>query len=68
MSVYNSGVGAVSRKLGNSVTTYEHWKMNGDIWTLEITSVVKSKTLTFKMGSEFDYATLDGRNIKVGFH
>lgn len=61
------GVGLVLRKVGNSITSYEEWKVEGEQWTLHITSTFKSKLLTFKMGEEFEEETMDGRKVKSTF-
>ncbi|KAL8607750.1 hypothetical protein ACOMHN_039423 [Nucella lapillus] len=61
------GVGLVLRKVGNSITSYEEWKVEGDQWTLHITSTFKSKELKFKLGEEFDEETMDGRKVKSTF-
>jgi hypothetical protein len=64
-----TGVGLVTRKVANNLTTYEEWKREGEgagaQWTLDITSTFKSKHLSFKMDVEFDEDTMDGRKVKV---
>ena len=60
-----TGIGLVTRKVGNSITSYEEWKREGEQWTLHITSTFKSKLLTFKLDQEFDEETMDGRKVKV---
>ncbi|KAK7091178.1 fatty acid-binding protein homolog 6-like [Littorina saxatilis] len=59
-----AGVGLVTRKVANQLTSYEDWKREGDQWTLHISSTFKSKIVTFKMGEEFDEDTMDGRKVK----
>merc|ERR1712212_219575 len=59
-----AGVGLVTRKVANQLTSYEEWKREGEQWTLNITSTFKSKSLTFKMDEEFDEETMDGRKVK----
>eukprot|EP00916_Digyalum_oweni_P003898 GHVL01006932.1.p1 GENE.GHVL01006932.1~~GHVL01006932.1.p1 ORF type:complete len:143 (+),score=16.19 GHVL01006932.1:454-882(+) len=59
-----AGVGLVTRKVANQLTSYEEWKREGDQWTLHISSTFKSKIVTFKMGEEFDEDTMDGRKVK----
>ncbi|XP_076438115.1 sodium/calcium exchanger regulatory protein 1-like [Babylonia areolata] len=61
------GVGLELRKKDNSLNSYEEWKEEGGQWTLHITSTIKSKLLTFKLGEEFDEETLDGRSVKSTF-
>lgn len=60
-----SGINFVLRKVGNSITSYEEIKQNGDDWELNITSTFKNAHLKFKLGEEFDETTLDGRKCKV---
>ena len=59
------GINFVLRKVGNSITSYEEMKQNGDQWELNITSTFKNAHLKFKLGEEFDETTLDGRKCKV---
>jgi len=59
-----AGVGLVTRKIANQLTSYEEWTRDGDQWTLNITSTFKSKALTFTMDQEFDEETMDGRKVK----
>lgn len=59
------GINFVLRKVGNSITSYEEIKQNGDNWELNITSTFKNAHLKFKLGEEFDETTLDGRKCKV---
>lgn len=59
------GINFVLRKVGNSITSYEEIKQDGDNWELNITSTFKNAHLKFKLGEEFDETTLDGRKCKV---
>lgn len=61
------GINFVLRKVGNSITSYEEIKQNGDDWELNITSTFKNAHLKFKLGEEFDETTLDGRKCKSRF-
>nr|XP_022340035.1 fatty acid-binding protein homolog 5-like isoform X2 [Crassostrea virginica] len=61
------GINFVLRKVGNSITSYEEMKQNGDQWELNITSTFKNAHLKFKLGEEFDETTLDGRKCKSTF-
>lgn len=61
------GINFVLRKVGNSITSYEEIKQNGDDWELNITSTFKNAHLKFKLGEEFDETTLDGRKCKSTF-
>lgn len=61
------GINFVLRKVGNSITSYEEIKQDGDDWELNITSTFKNAHLKFKLGEEFDETTLDGRKCKSKF-
>lgn len=55
----------VLRKVGNNTKANEEWLIDGDTVTLKLTSTFKNKTLVFKLGTEIDEETLDGRKVKV---
>ncbi|XP_055955349.1 fatty acid-binding protein homolog 5 isoform X1 [Patella vulgata] len=61
------GVSYVLRKVGNSITSYEEIRQNGDEWEILVTSTFKNQTLKFKLGEEFDENTIDGRHVKSTF-
>ncbi|KAK6186365.1 hypothetical protein SNE40_008413 [Patella caerulea] len=60
-------VSFVLRKVGNSITSYEEIRQNGDEWEILVTSTFKNQTLKFKLGEEFDEHTMDGRHVKSTF-
>ncbi|XP_063223521.1 fatty acid-binding protein, muscle-like isoform X2 [Bacillus rossius redtenbacheri] len=57
-------VGLVTRKMGNTVSPTIELKKAGDEYSLQTTSTLKSTTITFKLGQEFDEETADGRKVK----
>lgn len=58
------GVGLVLRKLGNTTKPSIVISQNGDTFTLEAISAVKTTKIVFKFGEEFDEKTADGREVK----
>merc|ERR1712212_135330 len=58
------GVGLVMRKLGNTTKPTVIISMDGDVFTLEAVSTVKSTKIQCKFGEEFDEKTADGREVK----
>lgn len=50
--------------MGNSVSPTVELVKNGDTYTFNTTSTLKSSTFSFKLGEEFDEETLDGRKVK----
>ncbi|XP_067015283.2 fatty acid-binding protein, muscle [Anabrus simplex] len=58
------GVGAVTRKVGMTLTPVVELQVNGDTYTFSSDSKVKSTQIKFKLGEEFDEVTLDGRKVK----
>ena len=58
------GVGLVTRKMGNSLSPTVEVTLEGDTYTLTTTSTFKTPANSFKLGVEFDEATLHGRNVK----
>ncbi|XP_025092024.1 fatty acid-binding protein, brain-like isoform X2 [Pomacea canaliculata] len=58
-----AGVGIVLRKVGNTITSYEEISVDGDEWTIAITSSFKNSLLKFKLDQEFPEETMDGRKV-----
>jgi fatty acid-binding protein 3 len=61
------GVGLVMRKLGNTTKPNVKLTQNGDEWTLQTISAIKSSEVKFRLNHEFDEETLDGRKVKTTF-
>ncbi len=61
------GVGFVLRKLGSTTKPNVKFVQNGDEWTFTTSSAIKTATLKFKIGEEFDEETMDGRKVKTTF-
>lgn len=53
------------RKVASTTRANEEWIVDDDVIIVKFTSTFKNKTLTFKLGLEFDEETLDGRKVKV---
>lgn len=54
------------RKIGGMATpVVELVKNDDDSYTLNTTSALKSSSITFKLGEEFDEKTMDDRNVKT---
>lgn len=63
--MYALGVGYFTRKIGNVTYPMVELKKNEDgTFTLDTTSTFKDTSITFTPGSEFDEATVDGREVK----
>ncbi|CAK9804390.1 Sodium/calcium exchanger regulatory protein 1 [Anthophora quadrimaculata] len=58
------GVGAVTRKMGSSVSPVVELTENNGLYTLKTTSAFKNSEIKFKLGEEFDEETPDGRKVK----
>ena len=52
------------RKLGNSATPVVELSLDGDEYTLTTTTMLKSTSIKFKLGQEFDEERLDGAKVK----
>ncbi|ESO83053.1 hypothetical protein LOTGIDRAFT_204866 [Lottia gigantea] len=61
------GVNIVLRKVGNSITSYEEIKNDGDDWEVNVTSTFKNKSVKFKLGEPFEDHTMDGRTVTATF-
>ncbi|KAK3609795.1 hypothetical protein CHS0354_022657 [Potamilus streckersoni] len=57
-----------SQVLGVGSKMTHEFSVNGDEWTLKIWTQNGEKEIKFKLGQEFDSATLDGRPVKVMFN
>ncbi|KAL3857252.1 hypothetical protein ACJMK2_011943 [Sinanodonta woodiana] len=60
------GIGYVMRKLMNNTKPVIQINVDDDLWTVKTITPTKTAEVIFKVGTEFDEVTLDGRNIKVG--
>jgi len=58
------GVGFVLRKTGARATTYLDISVSGDTCTWNYKIAIKSGSINFKLGEEFDEITPDGRPVK----
>ncbi|XP_055296546.1 probable fatty acid-binding protein [Sitodiplosis mosellana] len=58
------GVGFVLRKLANSAKSTIELKKEGDQYTLVMSSTVRTFSISFKLGEEFEEQTMDGRKVK----
>ncbi|KAK3603280.1 hypothetical protein CHS0354_007611 [Potamilus streckersoni] len=59
------GVGLVTRKLANMTKPVTEISILGDQWTIKTITPIKTVEATFKLGTEFDEVTLDGRKVKT---
>ncbi|GFO45012.1 hypothetical protein PoB_007151700 [Plakobranchus ocellatus] len=62
-----NNVNIVLRKVGNTITSYEEIKREGENWTINITSTFRNSKLEFKLGQPFTEDTLDGRRVTTTF-
>lgn len=60
-----SGVGLVTRKMGNAVSPVVDLNKDGDQYVLTSASTFKTIVVKFKPGVEFDQETADGRKVKA---
>lgn len=60
----HTGVGFVLRKLANSVKSTIELKQEGDLYTLTMSSPVRTFSFSFKLNEEFDEESMDGRKVK----
>ncbi|KAL3857012.1 hypothetical protein ACJMK2_011715 [Sinanodonta woodiana] len=58
------GIGYVMRKLMNNTKPVIQINVDDDLWTVKTITPTKTAEVIFKVGTEFDEVTLDGRNIK----
>jgi hypothetical protein len=61
------GVGAVWAKIGSTAKPKLIISVDGDKWTLKSETLVKSTSVEFKLGEEFDETTADDRKMKTTF-
>ncbi|XP_063781104.1 fatty acid-binding protein, adipocyte-like [Pseudophryne corroboree] len=59
------GVGFVIRKAILALKPDVTICINGDTWCIKTVSTFKTKELSFKLNTEFEEATADGRNVKT---
>ena len=57
-------IGFMTRKLGNSSTPVVEVTLNGDEYTLTTSSLLKTTTIKFKLGEEFEEERADGVKVK----
>lgn len=62
-----TGVGFMTRKVGNAVTPVVELRREGDEYVLSSSSTFKNTVTKFKPGEEFDDETPDGRKVKATF-
>lgn len=60
-----TGVGLVTRKMGNAVSPVVDLQKDGDEYILSSSSTFKNVVVRFKPGVEFDQETPDGRKVKA---
>lgn len=59
------GVGLIMRKLGNTVKPNIRFERDANgVWKMTTISTVKTQSISFELGKEFDEETLDGRKVK----
>ena len=56
---------AVWAKIGSVAKPTLHISIDGDTWTLKSEATMKTTTIKFKLGEEFDETTADDRKMKV---
>lgn len=59
-----TGVGMLTRKMGNTVSPVVELVKNDDKYELSSNSTFKNTKISFKLGEEFDEETPDGRKVK----
>ncbi len=65
MSLFSTGVGFATRKIGNMTKPTTIISADGDRVTVQTKSSVKNTELSFTLGEEFDETTADDRKVKV---
>lgn len=55
----------ILRKMGNTVSPVIDMVKCDDTYTLNSSSTLKSTTISFKLGEEFEEETADGRKVKT---
>jgi fatty acid-binding protein 3, muscle and heart len=61
------GVGLVLRKMASATKPNVKITINGNEWTLQTISTLKSTNITFKLNEIFPEETADGRHVKTIF-
>ncbi|KAL3857011.1 hypothetical protein ACJMK2_011944 [Sinanodonta woodiana] len=59
------GIGLVMRKLANITKPVTEINVIDGIWTVKTITPIKTTEAIFKVGTEFDEVTLDGRKVKT---
>jgi hypothetical protein len=59
------GVNVMWAKIGSIAKPTLHISVDGDTWTLKSETTMKTATITFKLGQEFDETTADDRKMKT---
>ena len=62
-----TGASGPMRLMANHVKAHIECAISGDVWTMTLHMGVRDVTVTFKLGSQQDIHTPDGRDIKVIF-
>lgn len=57
------GVGLIFRKVGATTKPNVKLEVNGDEWTMTTTSAIKTHATKFKLDTEFEEETVDGRKV-----
>ena len=60
----NLEIGFVMRKLGNSATPVVELTKDGDDYSFTTTTMLKTTTIKFKLGEEFEEERGDGAKVK----
>lgn len=55
------------RAIGNTIKPTLEFTVNGDQWTIKMSSTFKNSTDSFKLNETLDEETLDGRKVKVRY-
>ena len=63
--LFLTGVGLVTRKMGNTIKPSQIITVDGDKWTIKTVSTFKNSEINFTLGQEFEENTIDGRKAKV---
>ena len=61
------GVNFVMRKAAGTMKPHVKFEINGDEWTFTTTSTLKTHTIKYKLNTEFEEETLDGRKCRTTF-
>ena len=62
---YVSGVNALMASIGSKAKPTVYISIEGDTWTLKTETTLKTASIQFKLGVEFDETTTDDRKMKV---